>query len=107
MSISAGAWQAVVLDFSEDDDLTSEVNLGGDCDFVQIIIPTLDSCTVSLQVARDSGGTFYTLGSSQTTGSGTHNYATVFNLGGYQFIKIVTSAAQTADRTFYVRGRKY
>jgi len=106
MSISAGAWQAVTV--AQNGTTSAEVNLGGDCDFVQIIIPTLNSCTVSLQVARDSGGTFYTLGSSQTTGSGTHNYATVFNLGGYQFIKIVCSATQTtAIRTFYVRGRKY
>lgn len=104
MSISIGAWQDVAI--ASSGTTSAEVDLGGDCDYVQITIPTITAATVSLQVAEDSGGTFYTLGASISTASGTGNYCTTFVLGGYQFIKVVCSAAQGSARTFRVRGRR-
>ncbi len=85
---------------------SSEVDLENNCDFMQIIIPTITSGTVSIQVSDVTGGTFVALGNSQTTVAGTGAYATTFKLGGYQYIKVVTGAAQGAARTFSVRGEK-
>ena len=104
MSVAIDNWQTVTVASSATK--SAEVDLGGNCDTVQVIIPTIDSGTVSIEVATESGGTFYTLGNGQTTKSGTGNYATEFRLGGYQFIKIVCSATQTATRSFLVRGRR-
>ena len=85
---------------------TDEIDLKGDCDFVQIIIPELDSCTVKLQVSDHTGGTFQDLGSSVTTDTTTGEYSTMFRLGGYRYIKVVCSAAQSPARTIKVRGMK-
>jgi len=104
MSITVGDWQEVAIALNGT--TSGEVDLGNGCDFVNIIVPTIDSGTVNLQVAMRNGGTYYTLGSSVTTATGTGNYADIFNLGGFQYLKIVCSATQTAARTFYVRGRK-
>ena len=107
MSILSSPWIAITV--AKSGTTSAEVDLEGPCDSVQVIIPTIDTATVALQVALeyDGSNTYYTLGNSQTTVSGTGNYATEFRLGGYRYIKIVCSAAQTtAARTFYVRGRR-
>ena len=72
---------------------TGTVDLGNSYMYLRVIIPTLDSCTVKVQVAEKADGTYYNL-DSVTTATGTHNYATTFKLGGYRFIKLVASAAQ-------------
>ena len=99
-----GEWLAATIASSGTS--SSEVNLGRDFEFLQIQIPTITSATLKVQVAESSGGTFYDLGSSLTTVAGTGNYATVFKLGGYQFIKIVSSASQGAERLIRVRGMR-
>lgn len=73
---------------------TRTVDLGDDFMYMKVIIPTLDPTTIKVQVAESPGHTFYDL-DSITTSSGTHNYATTFKLGGYRYIKLVASAAQT------------
>ena len=101
-----GEWLAATIAASGTD--SSEVNLGKDFDFIEIQIPTMDACTVKIQVAESSGGTFYNLGDAQTTTSGTHNYADVFKLGGYQFIKVIASAAQSSGAVaIRVRGMRF
>jgi len=75
-------------------------------DFLQIVIPTVTSGTIKLQVAEKSGGTFQDLGSGITTSTTTGGYSTTFKLGGWRYIKVVSSAAQGAERTFRVRGEK-
>jgi hypothetical protein len=102
--MNRGNWKIGLIDISEDDDLTAEINLGKEYDYLDIILPTLDSCTVSLQVSEKSNGTFQALGNSVTTRTTTGGYSTVFNLGGWKYIKIKTSASQTADREIKVRG---
>ena len=73
---------------------TGAIDLGDSFMYMNVIIPTLDTATVKVQVAETAGDTPYDLG-SVTTASGTHNYATTFKIGGYRFIKLVASAAQT------------
>lgn len=77
-------------------------------DLLEIQIPTLVSCTIKIQVAENTGGTFRDLGDGVTTVAGIHNYSDVFYLGGWQFIKVVASQTQTTtDRLIRVRGMRY
>jgi len=73
---------------------TGAVDLGDNFMYLNVIIPTLDPATVKVTVAESEKDTFYNL-DAVTTATGTHNYATTFKLGGYRFIKLVASAAQT------------
>ena len=105
MTVYDGEWLAATIAAAGTS--SAEVNLGKSCSFLQIQIPTLTSATVKIQVAESSGGTFYDLGDTQTTTAGTHNYTTTLKLGGFQFIKVVTSVAQGAERLIRVRGMRY
>jgi len=79
-----------------------------------LIIPTIDSATVTLTVSDKYDGTFYPIYSISVndgdddpliTTEGTGATATVFPVFGYQFFKVVCGAAQTsAAVTFYARG---
>lgn len=83
---------------------TPAIDLGDDYMYLNVVIPTLDTATVKVQVAESIKDTFYDL-DTVTTSSGTHNYATTFTLGGYRYIKLVASAAQsTAAIDLRVRG---
>ena len=73
---------------------TGTVDLGDSYMYLRIIIPTLDSCTVKVQVAEKATSTYYDLDEVTTT-LGTHNYATTFIIGGYRYIKLVASASQS------------
>lgn len=101
-----GATKSAVITIATDDDLSAEVDLGLNADYLQIVLPALTSTTVSVYVSLVPGGTFVSLGSSVATATTTGSYATMFLLGGYQFIKIKTSVGQSANRTFEVRGMK-
>ena len=101
-----GNWEAATIASSATS--SAEVDLGRDYDYLEIQIPTLDAAsTIKIQVAEKTGGTFYDLGDSVTTASGTHNYADVFHLGGYQFIKVVADNTQDAERLIRVRGMRF
>ncbi len=87
---------------------TGEIDLGRPYDLLDVRIPTLVSGTLKLQTSNETGGTFQDLGLSVTTAATTGAYNDVWQLGGYQFIKIVSSATQTTTaRVFYVRGMRY
>jgi hypothetical protein len=73
---------------------------------VEIVLPTLDSGTIKVQVCDTATGTFVDLGANITTATTTGGYADTWVIGGYQFIKIVSSANQTAERTIKLRGFK-
>ncbi len=101
-----GEWKAATI--AEDGTSSAEVDLGREYDYLLAQIPTLVSCTIKLQIAEKTGGTFYDLGDGVTTAEGTHNYADIFPLFGYQFIKVVASAAQTgSDKEIRVRGMRF
>jgi hypothetical protein len=87
---------------------TGEIDLGRDYDFIEIVIPTLVSGTLKIQTSPTTGGTFQDLGSSVTTVATTGAYNDVWKVGGYRFIKIVSSATQTVTaRVFSVRGMRF
>lgn len=86
---------------------TGEIDLGQDYEFLDIILPALTACTLKVTVAKVTGGTFQDLGSGVVvppSGTTTGGYSDVWRLGGWQFIKIVTSANQSAARSIVVRG---
>ena len=101
-----GSWKTGTIAINGNS--TDEIDLDRDWDFIEIIIPTLVSGTLKLQTSRHTGGSFQDLGASVTTAATTGAYNDVWTLGGYQFIKIVSSATQvTTARVFYVRGMRY
>ena len=97
-----GSWLAATI--ANGGTSSAEVDLGRSYDFLDIQIPTVTSCTLKVQVAEKTGGTFQDLGSDITTDTTTGAYNDVWRLGGYQYIKIVSSVAQGAERLIRVRG---
>jgi len=105
--IFATDWLTCLIDVSVNATDSEEANLGRECDYLLIEIPTITSANLSLKVSRTSGGTFQALGSgSQLIAAGTGAFTTTVKLGGYQFIKIISSVSQAADITFRVRGMR-
>jgi hypothetical protein len=101
-----GQWLPVTVTKDDDPALSGEVDLGQEYEYLNILIPTIDSANVSLYVARELGGTYYQLGlATNVFAAGTGGLMTTFELGGYRFIKVLCSAVQTtSSETFYVRG---
>jgi hypothetical protein len=99
-------WKTATIDVSEDDDLSGEVDLGEHFRHVAVVIPSLDEARVGVHVATESGGTFTPLGNGNaaTTDPTIGGYATVFDIGGWRYLKLSASAAQSADRTFSLQG---
>ena len=112
----SGTWTDAVIDYSEDDDLTDEVDLGREYESLQVYVPTLESSTqVSFKVSEKSGGTFADLYVTDVADGGNNKvisaassggYYWTIPIGGFEFIKVATSKAQTADRTFRVCGTR-
>ena len=104
MSIYGNWLPATILDGQTD---SAVVDLGRDYDFLEIQIPALTSCTIKIQVAEKTNSTYRDLGDGVTTSVGTHNYHDVFNLGGWQFIKVISSVVQSSGDEIRVRGMRY
>jgi len=102
-----GGWKTATITIAADDDLSAAVDLGSSFDFLNIVIPTIDSAKVSVHVCATSDGTYQALGDSVATEATTGGYSTTFKLGGWQHIKIATSAPQSANRSFSVRGWRF
>jgi hypothetical protein len=88
--------------------ISAAIDLLMPCEYVTIVLPALDSCTIAFQVSLD-GTTYQTLGigtsavSAATTGAVTET----FLLGGFRYFKIVCGTAQSSapvTRTFTCRG---
>ena len=110
----ATKWYSALVDQSVDDDLSEEVDLQGNFEFLNVIQPTLDGAhTATVHIAMESGGTYYpiyqldndTAADFQqiTTGLATAR-SLIFRIGGAQFVKIVLGTGVTTNKTFYVRG---
>jgi hypothetical protein len=99
-----GQWLNVTI--ADEGTLSGECDLGDNYEFLNIYAPTIDSANISLYVSDKAGGTYYPLGlSTNVFAAATGGLYTTFELGGYQFIKILSSATQsTAAVTFRVRG---
>lgn len=79
-----------------------------------VLIPTIDSATTTVHIAKEAAGTFYPLYAldddatgdfASATTAATTAHAVVFDIYGARYIKIVVGAAQnTSERVFYVKG---
>jgi len=84
--------------------VSEEIDLGGNFACILIEIPTIDSANISLQTSLEPRGNFQDL-SSVVYAAGTGAKSNTFKLGGWRYIKIKASAAQTSGAvTFIVRG---
>ena len=99
-----GQWLDAKITIATDDVLTPEVDLGRPYETMLVHIPALTSCNLICYVAEKTGGTFYALGKDITVAAGTGSFADVWEIGGHQFVKIGTSVAQTANRSFKICG---
>jgi hypothetical protein len=103
-----GEWKTAtipkyVADPPEPGTLSAEVDLGRPYETLLMVIPTIDSAQINVLGAEKTGGTFQNICltddagnnikilSSLTTGGWTWDIP----IGGIQFIKVQTSAAQT------------
>uniref|UniRef100_A0A6M3INZ1 Uncharacterized protein n=1 Tax=viral metagenome TaxID=1070528 RepID=A0A6M3INZ1_9ZZZZ len=102
-----GNWKTATITIATDADLSAAVDLGANYDLLNIIIPTVDACRISVYVCATSDGTYQALGDSVTTATTTGGYSTTLKLGGWEHIKVKTSTNQTANRSFSVRGMRY
>lgn len=101
--INGGAW--ITATIANSAATTGEIDLGGPADYMEVDLPALDSCTIALTAATTSGGTFKGVGvNSPTTTTTTGTKQDTLLVGGKQFIKVITSVNQTAERTLQVRG---
>ena len=114
MGFDIGPWKDAVLAYATDDDLTPAVDVGGEFEHLLVIIPALSaSATVTVLCSRTVDGTYGTVCTLNPTqaghfvqgsSSGAGGIEVVFDIHFCQFVKIATSAGQSANRTFQVRG---
>src|SRR5574343_14277 len=84
---------------------TGAIDLGDYYPYLQVVIPTIDSATLKVQVSELIDGTYQDLGPAVTAAASTGAYSDTWTLGGWRYIKIVAGAAQnTAECKFKVRG---
>jgi len=100
-----------LIDISEDDDLSAAIDLDPShewqgFDFVKIMIPAMTAANLSLMGCLSIDGTFADIAASESIPVTTSARADTLKLGGFRFIKIKTSVAQAADRTFSLQGEK-
>ena len=99
-------WKTATIDISEDDDLSDAVDLGEHYRYLAVVLPALTLARVGVYVSATADGTYVALGSgsSAQTDPTTGGYATVFDIGGWRYIRLSTSVAQAEDRAFSVQG---
>lgn len=103
MAYSAMAWETVNI--ANTTSLSAAIDLRRIYDFIQLDIPPVDVCSLSLTVSKTAGGTYNVLGaSSPVVPVNVGSFQEVFKIGGHQFLKIKCDNAQAANRTFYYRG---
>ena len=97
-------WITAKITIGADDDLSSAVDLGKPYESMDIMIPTIDSANLTCYVSEEKDGTYFARGNSVTVAAGTGLFSDTWDIGAHQYIKIGTSASQTVDRVFRVRG---
>lgn len=107
-----GSWQDVTL--SADTELTDEIDIDEDYEYLDLQIPSMAETQLYLQVSEgsDDAGTFtyYNLGDTEgvvMTDLSTFNRMCVWQIGGFRFIKIGTTIVQPSNVTIRVRGRRH
>ena len=102
--VKFSVWQDVVM--ASGGTVSAVVTFDAPCDQLQIIVPALTSCSISLQVSEEAAGTYQDYGNDQTIVAGEGSFTTVLAGGGYQHYKIKSSVEQGAERTFKMRRAK-
>lgn len=100
-----GEWETASISANQNE--SAVVDLGRDYDFVSLQIPSITACKLHLKVAEREGGSFYDLGKDTTTNEESFNRADVWRLGGWRFIKIVSSVVQPSAVSIKIRGMRY
>ena len=99
-------WKTAVIDVSEDDSLSGPVDLGEHFRYLAVMLPQMTLTRVGLQVAVSMDGSYVPLGSGSAAQTDTTpgEYATVFDTGGWRFVRIHTSEPQAENRQFALQG---
>jgi hypothetical protein len=106
-SAPQGQWfpATITLAGAADNTTTGAVDLGADYQYLNIYVPTITSSAISIKVSDSIGGTYATCNLTASAISlGTGSQYSSLTIGGYRYVKVVTSAAQEANRTFLVKG---
>jgi len=105
-STRVSGWKTATITIATDDDLSDAVDLGEHYRYLAVIIPSLTPARVGVQVCATADGTYATLGAgtSAQTDPTAGGYATVFDIGGWRYVRLSTSVAQAGDREFAVQG---
>ena len=100
---STGSWMDATI--SAGGNKTSAIDLGDKYDYLDLIIPTIEECKLSLEVAENATSDYSALGRPDvTTDSETFGRADTWTLGGYQHIKIVATPGLAEAVTIRIRG---
>ena len=99
-------WKTATITIATDDDLSDAVDLGDHYRYLAVILPTLTAARVGVHVCAAVDGTYVALGAGTTvqTESTAGGHASVFDIGGWRYIKLSTSVAQGENRTISVQG---
>ena len=100
-----GSWMDATIAAGDID--TGEIDLQNQYDYLDLLIPGMSACKLSLKVAEKTtaqGGIYYELGQGVTTEEESFNRADVWRLGRFQFIKIVASKAVDSAKVIRIRG---
>ena len=101
-----GQWQTPGIAASGT--VSPAVDLGGHYAYLQVVIPTITTAQLELQVSSGLTEAYQDLGQDALTTSGTGGFNDTWNLGGWRYIKIKASATQTRVTViFQVRGITY
>ncbi|MBW2672496.1 MAG: hypothetical protein JRD89_03650 [Deltaproteobacteria bacterium] len=96
-----GSW--LVFKIAASGTTSNAVDLGDHYENLQVILPSLTSTTLQLQVSETLSGTYQAFGNGVTTETTTGSYSDTWTLGGWRFVKIVAGTTQTSE--VIIRGR--
>lgn len=103
-----GSWLTAFLNNSVSNTLTNEVDLGRPYDYLNVIMPALTNTQIAVQVAAPSNTSgFVTLGDGVNIDWTSGSRAAVLSIGHWQFIKLLATDAQAANRSFQIQGFRY
>lgn len=109
-----GEWKDCTITIATSATLSAAVDLGRPYDTLLVIMPaTITAASISVRVAESLAGTYQNLyitsmadgdDDQPITTSGTGGITWIVPLGGFQYIKLLSSQNQGANRTFRVCG---
>ncbi len=96
-----------------DNTTTEVIDLGRNYRYVSIVLPTINSCNITVKATRTyngttDNGTFVNIGVATTLiANSTGGAWETVTLNGVRWLQLTCSENQTAARTFYLRGFDY